>query len=327
MKLLGFISCFLLGSVLPNYVKKEINKEVPTFNSQPQSNYHKDSLEEAEVATNKNETDLASMMFQLSSMLVKQEKAMAKYQEEIVNILEKQTEMLSLVLKRNPKKPKKSAKSSAGPSYNHTSTPVPSITVEVSPGWSYSGSSGPDSWLPSHPNCGGESQSPINLETVDVALREHKTSLTFSSYDQVNRDSCKLVNTGNTVTLSLTTPSSPHPTMSGGPFNTSSYHFSQAIFHWGSNDSLGSEHTIRTATYPMEMQFIHKTSSQGETKLTTASFLFEISQHDNPFLAPIIDTLGNIQVAGSEVDLNKAVTATTALAAASKDTEIDTENI
>merc|ERR1719427_1780408 len=256
-------------------------------------------------------------------MLVKQEKAMAKYQEEIVNILEKQTEMLSLVLKRNPKKVKKSAKSPAGPSYNPTTTPVPSNTAEVSPDWSYSGSSGPDSWLTSHPSCGGESQSPINLETVDVALREHKTSLTFSSYDQVNRDSCKLGNTGNIVTLSLTTTPSPHPSMSGGPFNTTSYYFSQAIFHWGSNDSFGSEHTIRTTTYPMEMQFIHKTSSQGETKLAIASFLFEISQHDNPCLAPIIDTLGNIQVAGSEVDLAAAASATRSLAAASKDTELD----
>merc|ERR1719508_482876 len=73
----------------------------------------------------------------------------------------------------------------------------------------------------------------------------------------------------------------------------------------------------------MEMQFIHKTSSQGETKLAIASFLFEISQHDNPFLAPIIDTLGNIQVAGSEVDLAAAASATRSLAAASKDTELD----
>merc|ERR1712096_178592 len=150
-----------------------------------------------------------------------------------------------------------------------------------------------------------------------------KTPLMFSSYDQVNRDTCKLVNTGNTLTLSLTTTPSPHPTMSGGPFNTTSYHFSQVIFHWGSNDSLGSEHTIRTNTYPMEVQLIHKTSSQGETKLAIASFLFEISQHDNPFLAPIIDTLGNIQVVGSEVDLTTAVSATRSLAAASKDTELD----
>merc|ERR1719466_497517 len=193
--------------------------------------------------------------------------------------------MLSLVLKRNPKKPKKSAKSSAGQSYNQTTTPVPSNTAEVSPDWSYSGSSGPDSWLTSHPSCGGESQSPINLETVDVVLREHKTPLMFSSYDQVNRDTCKLVNTGNTLTLSLTTTPSPHPTMSGGPFNNTSYHFSQAVFHWGSNDSLGSEHTIRNTAYPMEMQLIQQTSSHGETKLAIASFLFEISQHDNPFLA------------------------------------------
>merc|ERR1719186_1746498 len=71
------------------------------------------------------------------------------------------------------------------------------------------------------------------------------------------------------------------------------------------------------------MQFIHKTSSQGETKLAIASFLFEISQHDNPFLAPIIDSLGNIQVSGSKVDLTTAASATRSLAAASKDTELD----
>ena len=49
-------------------------------------------------------------------------------------------------------------------------------------------SAGPALWAASHPGCGEENQSPVNLHTVDVALREHKKAISFSSYDKVNMD-------------------------------------------------------------------------------------------------------------------------------------------
>ena len=273
--------------------------------NQPTDPEHKNNITDVIV--------LATMVTQLTSVLTKQGEVMTKYHEEVVKILEKQSQMLYKLMKNQVKKSKNKANSPSSSPVNSSSTssttlsPVSPAGLGLSPDWDYSSSSGHDSWFSNYPICGEENQSPINLETVDVALREQKKPLQFTSYDKVNSDTCKLVNTGNSVSLLLT--SSPNPTMSGGPLNTTSYNFNQAVFHWGSNDTFGSEHTIRNIRYPMEMQLIHHSTSLEEPKLAIASFLFEICQHDNPFLAPIIAKLANIKVAGTEVALNSTKSA------------------
>eukprot|EP00092_Neocalanus_flemingeri_P022256 GFUD01024135.1.p1 GENE.GFUD01024135.1~~GFUD01024135.1.p1 ORF type:complete len:396 (-),score=123.25 GFUD01024135.1:88-1275(-) len=306
----------MTGCVLSTYGQEEDkNTTVPTLNPSP--------APDTDAAPSKSEleTELATMVSQLTSRLNKQEKAMAKYHKEIVTVLEKQNKMLSHLIKKN-KKSKKSTNSPAGPSLNSTvPDPAHTLLTGVSPDWSYTATSG---WIFSHPICGGESQSPVNLETVDVTMKVHRKPLLFSSFDQVNGDTCKLINNGNNLALLMTSTPSPLPTISGGPLNTTSYHFSQAFFHWGSNDNLGSQHTIRKTTYPMEMQLVHQTSSKGETKMAITSFLFEVCQHDNPFLTPIIAQLGNIQTAGSEIHLDETVTANDiTLATTTNDTDLD----
>ena len=47
--------------------------------------------------------------------------------------------------------------------------------------------------------------------------------------------------------------------MSGGPLSNS-YQLLQLHFHWGSNDSQGSEHTINGERFPMEMHLVHQSS-------------------------------------------------------------------
>jgi len=262
-----------------------------------------------DLNSNNDVNMVATMVTQLTNELARQEAAMTKYHEEVVTILEKQSKILSKLLKKEGKKStSKSPSPSSTPMKDSimnasTSTLPPTTSLGLSPDWSYS-----SSWADSYPICGEGGQSPVNLETVDVAVREHKAPLQFTSYDKINSDTCKLVNTGNTAILLLTTSLSKNPAMFGGPLNTTSYYFQQAVFHWGSDDNLGSDHTIRTISYPMEMQLIHGSTSE-EQKLAVTSFLFEISPQDNPFLAPVISKLANIQVAGSEVPLNTTETA------------------
>jgi len=276
-----------------------------------------------------DESKFLQLISELTNFMEKQEDSIAKHHNEVVNLLEKQSEMLALLVKsqsydlNNSTKSKTvsspqatgSANTKSVPSVTKTTpfdvvSPMPSVVTssksrkiidpdQTKANWSYSGS-----WSESHPNCRKSNQSPINLETVKVVLKEHEKRPLFSFYDTINRDTAKLVNTGNFVTISLSATSSPLPSLSGGPLNTTSYHFKRAVFHWGANDSYGSEHTIRNITYPMEMQLIHQATVNGKQKRAIAAFLFEISEHENPFLNSIINNLANIQLPGSETPFN-----------------------
>merc|ERR1719470_753870 len=260
-----------------------------------------------DLATMVSTDDLATMVSHLTRLVTEQEKTMANFYTKVISKLEKQEEMLSLLLKKRIKSNQSNSTSRSVSSPRTTTTQPPSLpepkltTTTASSAWSYSNLI---SWSGDHPSCGLENQSPVNLHTEDVVLKDHKQPISFSSYDQINHDTCKLVNTGNIASLLMTNTSSTQPTMSQGPLNSTEYHFTQAVFHWGSDDSLGSEHTVRDMAYSMEMQLIHQSFLQEETKLAVASFLFEISHHDNPFIAPIIESLASIKVAGSEVELN-----------------------
>lgn len=45
------------------------------------------------------------------------------------------------------------------------------------------------------------------------------------------------------------------PVISGGPL-TGKYEFSQLHFHWGENDTIGSEDLIDGQSYPMELHMV-----------------------------------------------------------------------
>jgi len=247
--------------------------------------------------------DLSTMVHHLTNMLVEQQKNEVEFYIKVLSKLEEQTEMLAVLSKKRKEKGIKSKKVSTK-SFVSSLTDSPSVSgfnLSSSSSWSYSE---PAMWAASHPGCGKENQSPVDLHTVDVALRDHKKAISFSSYDKVNMDTCKLVNTGNTVSILVTDTPSSNPTLSGGPLNSTEYHLTQAVFHWGSDNTLGSEHSIRGTTYPMEMQLIHQTSSQEGGSLAVTSFLFEVSEEDNPFLVPLTTALTNIRTPGSETRLD-----------------------
>jgi len=240
--------------------------------------------------------ELVTILANLTRIASEQQKMTALFHADVLNKLDEQTDMLTLLFKKRKDKSGKSKKpniSSAAPAIK--SSPAASI-------WTYSNSS---AWLsPLYPECEKEEQSPVELHTVDVALKEYKTSITFSHYDQVNKDTCKLVNNGNTATILMTRLPSPIPILTGGSLNTTEYYFTEAVFHWGSDNTKGSEHSVRGTTYPLEMQLVHQDLKQEGEKLAVTSFLFEVSEHDNPFLAILIKALSVIKEAGSEIQLD-----------------------
>jgi carbonic anhydrase len=128
--------------------------------------------------------------------------------------------------------------------------------------WAYEGSTGPANWgtLPGYGTCGtGTHQSPINIVTQaatrvnlgDIHFTEAYRHKIFGSY----------TNTGETAKF---TPSNPELlNITGGPLGSNVYQLAQFHFHWGCEDSKGSEHTIDGKSYSMEMHMVHWKTSYG----------------------------------------------------------------
>jgi len=260
-------------------------------------------------ATDTYTGDLEIMVSNLTNLMEEQNSMMMEFHSMVVKKLEEQTEMLTLLMKKGKGKvsnlPSKASQK--------ITTLAPSKTVSLpsslpsNSNWSYTNQS---TWLSDYPRCGQEYQSPVDLHTVDVSLKDHKTPISFLSYDLVNKDSCVVVNNGNTATIQMkSNDDSSKAILSGGPFNSTEYSFTQAVFHWGDNNTLGSEHTIRGTKYPMEMQLVHQTSSEEENKLAITSFLFEVSEEENHVLANLINAISKIKTAGSKVQLDTPVDA------------------
>ncbi|XP_041830509.1 putative carbonic anhydrase 3 isoform X2 [Melanotaenia boesemani] len=106
--------------------------------------------------------------------------------------------------------------------------------------------------------CDGERQSPINIDTENVELDESLDSFKFTNFD--DKHAIKYItNTGHTVKCVL---KDDVVEVSGGGLEHD-YSTLQFHFHWGteSQDSEGSEHTVDSKRYPMEVSHASKSSS------------------------------------------------------------------
>lgn len=149
--------------------------------------------------------------------------------------------------------------------------------------------------------CGGNMQSPINIELH--ALKEVKLEdLKWQNYDMLPNAMFEINNdhTGNSwdnnsigknVTLILvsvrgTFANFVTPLLSGGPL-TSQYEFVSLHFHWGVDESTGSEHTLNNKRFIMEMHCIHKmkdvdlkTAAKTHNGLVVVGYFFEVRMNE-----------------------------------------------
>ena len=74
--------------------------------------------------------------------------------------------------------------------------------------------------------------------------------------------------------------------LTGGPLIVP-YNILQLHFHWGSDDTKGSEHTYSGREYPIEMHIVHTRSDfttldqilNTATGLAVTGFMFEVDSH------------------------------------------------
>ncbi|XP_066577169.1 carbonic anhydrase 4-like [Amia ocellicauda] len=108
-------------------------------------------------------------------------------------------------------------------------------------------------WI-SIPNssCNQKGQSPINIQTQSVVLNKSLGSFNFTGYSNCSKFK-SIENNGHTVQVNLMNG----VVVSGGGLSTT-YNATQLHFHWGNGSSVpGSEHTVYSKRYPMEMHVIY----------------------------------------------------------------------
>ncbi|XP_040574562.1 carbonic anhydrase 1 [Lepeophtheirus salmonis] len=151
----------------------------------------------------------------------------------------------------------------------------------------------------------GRKQSPVNIIKNDASIMQC-APMNFSYYDHPN--DFDILNNGHTVILTLKNGTSRIPHITGEQLPKSVFQFSQLHFHWGKNNTIGSEHQINGSQYPLEGHFVHFNTNYGSTldealkvkgvkdNLFVIAVLFHLSsQKSNSGLQPIIKSLKSIK--------------------------------
>jgi len=174
---------------------------------------------------------------------------------------------------------------------------------ELSPGdWSYKGDTGPEFWSENYPTCGGLSQSPIDIHLKYNSEGENK-ALKLNSYD--SRLPATLLHGKKNMDFEFD-EEPPHiqPSVSGGYIpNNDSYEFAGLHFHWGKNNSFGSEHLINGTSYPAEAHFVHFNKKYGTLPeaadkpdgLLVLGFFMKVSETSTPGLHYIAEGMSALE--------------------------------
>lgn len=163
---------------------------------------------------------------------------------------------------------------------------------------------GPEEWATTIPMCGHRKQSPINIVTNQV-LQDHRlTPVQFKGYQETFRS--VILNNGHTVQVNL-----PNSAVINGADLGASYKTHQCHLHWGQNGGPGSEHTIDGEQYPMELHIVHIRENYNSLEeavgdpsgVAVLGFFYAESETDNTKYEPIINSLNNITLPGTNATL------------------------
>lgn len=154
--------------------------------------------------------------------------------------------------------------------------------------WNYE-DKGPDYWGKSYAKCSsGLTQSPINIPLNALVDDDKLKSFKFVNY---NKDlNWTVVNTGETIRADL---AQTDVTISGSNLNEI-YNLKQFHLHWGYNEFHGSEHTIDSKKFPMEIHLVHQSAAGNYAVL---GLMFVTGTTDNPSLNSLLKLVHSLDTA------------------------------
>ncbi|XP_072047929.1 carbonic anhydrase 14-like [Amphiura filiformis] len=178
-----------------------------------------------------------------------------------------------------------------------------SVTIDASK-WGYTGKNGPEFWATLHggEECGGESQSPINVDTDNLVPKNFGPW--EIEYEDISLFGTEMHNNGHTLQISM---KGTYNIKGGGLPHT--YSAVQFHFHWGRNALEGSEHTRNGAAYPAEIHIVHYDSQKyfdvfaalvEPQGLAVLGFWVEVGE-ENLALNPIINGINNVTYKGQQL--------------------------
>uniref|UniRef100_A0A8C4EPD1 protein-tyrosine-phosphatase n=1 Tax=Dicentrarchus labrax TaxID=13489 RepID=A0A8C4EPD1_DICLA len=152
---------------------------------------------------------------------------------------------------------------------------------------------------PSYPECRERNQSPINIVDQDTKVSTEYQELTLEGFDTESSNKTSMKNTGKTVAIMLKDDYFVRGAGLPGRFKAE-----KVEFHWGpSNGSEGSEHSINSRRYPVEMQIYMYNSDDFDSLgaalrekriIAAMAVFFQVGGKDNPAVDPIIHGLKGV---------------------------------
>jgi len=190
--------------------------------------------------------------------------------------------------------------------------------------WSYNegGSDDPSNWGGTEGNedCYGTSQSPIDIDTADAIFDTSLLPLTF--IDATSTHAWFIENDGHSISVWVNYDRINHETLNDGiPMLsdgglTTTYKMSHMDWHWGSDDTHGSEHRIDGRAYPMELHLIYYREdfsdyyaaqmSELDNAIVVLAVMYELSDTaENDVIAAVLAQQANIASPNWGIDLTE----------------------
>ncbi|XP_047121453.1 carbonic anhydrase-related protein 10-like isoform X1 [Schistocerca piceifrons] len=178
--------------------------------------------------------------------------------------------------------------------------------------WTYDGISGPAFWGLINPQwslCSkGRRQSPIDIEPDKLLFDPLLRPLHIDK----NMVSGTLHNTGQTLVFRVSKDAKEQPVnITGGPL-AYRYQFEEMYFHYGTNNSHGSEHRIHGYSFPGEIQlygfnadlYHNMTEAQHKSQgIVGVSVMLQVSESPTTELRIITSTFGHIRFKASSTPI------------------------
>nr|XP_033800681.1 carbonic anhydrase 4-like isoform X2 [Geotrypetes seraphini]XP_033800682.1 carbonic anhydrase 4-like isoform X2 [Geotrypetes seraphini] len=159
--------------------------------------------------------------------------------------------------------------------------------------------------------CGGNRQSPLDINESAVVRNSSLGSFQFTGYDNATL-LLSIKNLGHTVEVALDDGVS----ISGGGLNTE-YSAIAFHFHWGNGTSSpGSEHRLSGKQFPMEMHIVHtinklnlSESRKNSTGIAVLAFFINVAENTSfsSNLSTLSNLLQQVSTAGLLVPLNATI--------------------
>jgi len=124
--------------------------------------------------------------------------------------------------------------------------------------WGYSTDNGPCHWYKSFPAARGFQQSPIDL-TMAASSFDSALNLNKLKWGYDGKDAVAVSNTGSSVAVRYDGANS---SLTGGPL-VGEFQLAQFHFHWGVDDTCGSEHSLEQRCFPAEVHLVHYNTFYG----------------------------------------------------------------